>query len=139
MKLNKKLTDKLWGETGPYSQVNLIIQERILDDKTSRVFAVVEAEINPLTFEIVKQNRQARIFKNDVKIQQLLNTAEYRGPALGYIILAFEKHLTGPEIMKEAKKSVDYTRKTLIKMHKFVMDLLDVENKKNSNILTPKI
>ncbi len=133
MKLNKKSSDKLWGETGPYSQVNLIMQERILDDKVSRVFAIVEVEINPLTFEIIKQNRKADIFKNDIKIQQLLDTAEYRGIAFGYVSSAYEKQLTGPEIMKEAEKSLDYTRKTVIKMHKFVMDLLDVDNKKQKD------
>ena len=70
MKITKKQRDKLWGETGPYSQANLTIQTRILDDKISRVFLVIEADINPLTYEIVKQNRSK--FKDDIMIQQLL-------------------------------------------------------------------
>ena len=42
----------MWGEDGPYSQVRLCEEARILDDCVSRVFLVVEAEINPFTFEL---------------------------------------------------------------------------------------
>ena len=31
MQLTPKQIDELWGETGPYSQVQLIIETRILD------------------------------------------------------------------------------------------------------------
>jgi len=71
MKLTKKQKDMLWGETGPYSQANLTKQVRILDDEISRVFLVVEVEINPTTFEIVEKHRSDDEFKNDIKIQQL--------------------------------------------------------------------
>ena len=57
MKLTPKQIDGLWGETGPYSQANLIIQTRILDDRISRVFLVVEADINPLTYELIKKHQ----------------------------------------------------------------------------------
>ena len=57
MNLTPKRIDKLWGETGPYSQANLVIQTRILDNKISCVFLVVEADINPLTYELIKKHR----------------------------------------------------------------------------------
>lgn len=40
MKLTEKQREKLWGESGPYSQVNLKIENRILDDSLSRVFVM---------------------------------------------------------------------------------------------------
>ena len=87
-KLTKKQKDLLWsgGGKGPYSQANLIKQIRILDDSVSRVFLVVETEINPTTFEIVNSNRHDDEFKNDIVIQQLLDKAEYRGPQFVQLI-----------------------------------------------------
>ena len=80
-KINKKLTPKdyerMWGKNGPYSQVRLCEETRILDDSVSRVFLVVEAEINPFTFEYVQKHRQR--FANDESVLQLLDHAEYRG------------------------------------------------------------
>jgi len=126
MKLSKELKDKLWGETGPYSQAKLIIETRILDDKVSRVFAVVECEINPLTYKIIKQNRDH--FKKDQKIQQLLDHAEYRGQAFGYVSMAFEEELANDQAWKRAHMHLDYTKETIIKMHKFVMELLELKS-----------
>ena len=125
MKITKKQQDKLWGKTGPYSQANLTIQTRILDDKISRVFLVVEADINPLTYEIVKQNRSQ--FKNNIMIQQLLDHAEYRGQQFGYVVSAFEEEFTDKSVWSEAQERLEYTKDNLIKMHKFVMDLLDIK------------
>jgi len=127
MKLSKALKDKLWGEAGPYSQAKLIIETRILDDKVSRVFAVVECEINPLTYEIIKQNRDH--FKRDQKIQQLLDHSEYRGHEFGYVSMAFQEELVNDQIWKRAYVHLDYTKETIIKMHKFVMKLLDLRSK----------
>ena len=56
----------LWGETGPYSQANLRKEARILDDQVSRVFLVVEADINPTTFEIIASNEEL-ILETEVK------------------------------------------------------------------------
>ena len=74
MNLTQKQKDRLWGVNGPYSQANLIIQTRILDDKVSRIFLSVEAEINPLTFELLEKHRAQ--FIDDQKILQLLDCAE---------------------------------------------------------------
>jgi len=70
-KLSQKQLDKLWGEDGPYSEADLSIQTRILDDRVSRVFINVEVKINPFTFEFIKKHRDK--FKDNQIIQQLLD------------------------------------------------------------------
>lgn len=122
MKLNKKQRGMLWGESGPYSQANLIRQVRILDDRVSRVFLVVEVDINPTTFEMVKKYRDSKEFKNNIIIQQLLNSAEYRGPHFGYVSMAFEAEYRDEMVMWSAEAALKYSQKNIIKMHKFVMD-----------------
>ncbi|MDP2741670.1 MAG: hypothetical protein Q8O66_03235 [bacterium] len=124
---NKKLTakqkDLMWsgGGNGPYSQVNLIKQVRILNNLVSRIFLVVETEINPTTFEIIKENRNEDEFKNDIPIQQLLNHAEYRGPEFGYVVAAFEEEFIDDEVMVRAEYALKYTQESIIKMHDYVM------------------
>jgi len=122
MKLTRKQIDKLWGETGPYSQANLIVQTRILDDKISRVFLVAEADINPLTYELAQKHR-AR-FADDPKILQLLDCADYRGQEFGYVVSAFDAEYRNESVMREAQKRLKYTIETLIKMHKFIISLI---------------
>ena len=124
MKLTQRQLDKLWGEDGPYSQANIIIQTRILDDKVSRVFIEVEVEINPLTYEIIEQN--IKQFKDDMMITQLIEHADYRGPEFGYVSSAYSCEYYDESVMKEAKKRLEYAKKTIIKMHKFVMNLLEI-------------
>ncbi len=63
MHITKKQREELWGEGGPYSQANLIIEARILDDHVSRMFLVVEADINPFTYRMIKKHRVT--FKDD--------------------------------------------------------------------------
>ena len=123
-KLTKKQIDLLWssGGGGPYSQANLIKQVRILDDSVSRVFLVVETEINPTTFEIINENRNSSEFKNDIMIQQLLDKAEYRGPQFGYVVAAFEEKYASDEVMVRAEYTLKYVQECIIKMHKYVMD-----------------
>jgi hypothetical protein len=128
MNLSQKQRDELWGDDGPYSQASIIIQSRILDDKVSRVFIEVETDINPLTYKIIEQNRDR--FKDDIKIQQLLDHAEYRGPAFGYVTSAFSREYVDESVMNEAKQALEYTKETIIKMHKFVMEILDIESEK---------
>lgn len=122
MKLTKGQIDKLWGEDGPYSQVNLIFQTRILDDSVSRIFVIVEADINPFTYEFVKENRHE--FEDDQKIMQLLDSADFRGQEFGYVVCAFEEEYINEAVVGRAKKHLGYTKNTLIKMHKFVMEFI---------------
>lgn len=122
-KSNKKLTsqdyERMWGEDGPYSQVRLCEETRILDDRVSRIFLVVEAEINPFTFEYAQKHRQQ--FLNDEPILQLLDHAEDRGK-FGYVVSAGEVELQGEESKQFARRQADMTIQTLIRMHTFVME-----------------
>ena len=121
--MKKKLTQRdygqMWGEEGPYSQVRLCEETRILDDSVSRVFLVVEAEINPFTFEYIQKNRKK--FETDEEVNQLLHHAEYRGK-FGYVVSAGEVEIRDKESYDFAQKQKDMTIKTLIRMHRFVMD-----------------
>ena len=111
----------LWGKSGPYSQANLIRQVRILDDRVSRIFLVVEVDINPTTFEMVEKYRDSEEFKNNIIIQQLLDGADYRGPHFGYVSMAFEGEYTDEMVMWSAEAALKYSQENIIKMHKFVI------------------
>lgn len=132
MKTDKKLTqkdyDRMWGECGPYSQVRLCEETRILDDSVSRVFLVVEAEINPFTFEYVRKHRQQ--FAQDEAVLQLLDHAEYRGE-FGYVVSAGEAELRDEESIKFARKQADMTIQLLIRIHSFVMEKCGLNKKDN--------
>jgi hypothetical protein len=49
MELSQKQREELWGDGGPYSEIRMCVETRILDDSVSRIFVVVEANINPTT------------------------------------------------------------------------------------------
>lgn len=126
-KKQKKLSPKdflrMWGEDGPYSEVNLIEQMRILDDSISRIFFVVEAKINPFTFEFVQRHRKQ--FDGDETVLQLLDHAEYRGD-FGYMVEAVEVELQDEDSKRFARKQADITMQTVIRMHKFVINEFDL-------------
>lgn len=124
-KLTKKDFDRMWGEDGPYSQVRLCEETRILDDRVSRVFLVVEAEINPFTFECVREHRA--YFANDEPILQMLDHAEYRGK-FGYVVSAGEVELDDEESKRFARKQANMAVQTLIRMHKFVMETCGISS-----------
>ena len=117
--LTKKDFERMWGGDGPYSQVRLCEETRILDDSVSRVFLVVEAEINPFTFEYARNCREH--FADDEPVLQLLDHAEYRGK-FGYVVSAGEVELRDEESTVFARKQAEVTIETLIRMHAFVMD-----------------
>ncbi len=127
MKLTKSKIDKLWGENGPYSEVSLQIQTRILDDSVSRVFLCVRANINPLTFELVRENIDQ--FSNDALILDLINHAEYWGMHDGYVADVLIGEFSSKEAMKEAEIVRDDIEVTIIKMHNFVLEILKLEPK----------
>lgn len=122
LSLSDKQKDELWGVTGPYSEVMLAIENRILDDSISRIFINIDVHINPLTYKIIKQNRKK--FKNNLEIQSMLDYSEYRGLKFGYVSCAFHAEYRNESIMKLARKRIKEVNKTVIKMHKFVMRLL---------------
>ncbi len=121
-KLNKRELRELWGETGPYSQANLIKEVRILDDSVSRTFLTVEVDINPTTFEIVFANRDHPDFTDDRAVQQLLDSAEDRRPFNGYVSMAFTGEYVEPMIIAAAELALSRAQATVIKMHRFVME-----------------
>ena len=55
----------------------------------------------------------------------LLDHADYRGQAFGYVVSAFEAEYKNESVMREAQERLKYTIETLIKMHKFVMGLIE--------------
>ncbi|MBD3331135.1 hypothetical protein GF354_06475 [Candidatus Peregrinibacteria bacterium] len=125
MKLTQKQIDQLWGEGGPYSEVKLITETRILDDRVSRIFIVVEVNINPLTYEIISKNLKQ--FEDYPMIVQLIEHAEDRGQNFGFVSMAFSGEYRDESVMKAAEEAVGYAKKTIIKMHQFVIDLLDLK------------
>jgi hypothetical protein len=120
-KLTSKQTTLLWGDTGPYSQAKLIREVRILDDGVSREFIIVEVDINPTTFELVKRHRRDAEFRDDEAIQQLLDHASWRGPEFGYAGEAFSVEYTDESVWAAADEVLLRVQYTVIKMHKFVM------------------
>lgn len=118
-KFTRQQIKKLWGEDGPYSQVNLIIQTRILDDSVSRVFIEVTSEINPFTFEFIKKYRKK--FRNNEIVQQLLDHSENLGGIKGYLSMVFSEEFKDNSVMDEAQKAVKYIKETILIMHTFVM------------------
>ena len=125
MKLSKQQIFDLWGDTGPYSEAYIKIQTRILDDSVSRIMIEVETNINPLTFKIIKGARKA--FADDEPTLQLLDHARYMGKNLGYVVCAFSREYTNESVMEEAKMHLKYVEETIIKMHKYTMDLLNIK------------
>lgn len=130
MKLTQKQRNKLWGEDGPYSEAHLVIETRILDDSVSRIFVCVQVHINPFTYETIKQNRYK--FASDFMIQQLLDHSDFRGQSHGYVSCAFQDEYTDENVLREAQEHLDYAKRTIIKMHKFVLDLLYSDYKKKN-------
>ncbi len=128
MKLTKQQTQEIWGEDGPYSQVQMIVETRILDDSVSRVFVNVDAQINPLTYKVIKQNMDK--FKDDEVMRQLFDHAQFHGKKYGYVVSAFSEELRGPDVFERAEFAVERTKEIVIKMHKFVMELFDIKSSK---------
>lgn len=135
-KLAPKDYERMWGEDGPYSQVRLCEETRILDDSISRVFLVVEAEINPFTFECVKRHREH--FVNDEPVIQLLDHAEYRGK-FGYVVSAGEVELRGEESKRFARKQADMTIQTLIRIHTFVIEKYNLRQSGNFGVIEDEV
>jgi hypothetical protein len=122
--MQKKLTQKqltdLWGDGGPYSQVNLIEEERVLDDGVSRVFLRVEADINPTTFRIVKKNLAD--FKDDEEVQAVMAISEYTGLKDGYRCYFFNQQIVDEkEDRAFARPILNKACETVLRMHKYVI------------------
>src|SRR3990172_4163221 len=113
MQLSDSQHQKLWGDGGPYSEVNLVIQDRILDDRVSRRMVKVQVVLNPLTYEIIRKN--LKHFENDEPVLQLIGHADKRGQH-GYIASAFEAELTDPSVPQIAQEKVTFCNEVVIRL-----------------------
>ncbi len=127
MNLSQKQYDELWGDGGPYSEARMVIENRILDDSISRICISVEANINPFTYKIVKKNIEE--FDDDELISELINNAIYQGKANGYLTTSFSMKFferdKNNDIIKEAEKTLKETKEAIIRIHRYVLDLID--------------
>ncbi len=122
----------MWGEEGPYSQVRLCEETRILDDSVSRVFLVIEAEINPFTFKWAEKNRKK--FLDDEPILQLLDHAENRGKH-GYVVSAGEVELHDESSRQFARTQAEMTIQTLIRLHTCVINEFGLRTSKRLGLV----
>lgn len=121
----------LWGECGPYSQANLVLQDRVLDNFINRRFAYVELEINPYTFRLVKKHKKE--FKHNSLVDHIIKRAQYRGDERGYIAGVVIKEIISEEDMVEVTMAMEVAQKTLIEMHEFVMDKLGISKDRRTD------
>lgn len=124
---------ELWSDGGPYSQVNLKVQRRVLDDRMARTFLYVEAEINPYTFRFVKKHRAE--FKSDQVINAILDSSDFWGWQYGYVsnpfcceISGWPSSLNDALVFNEANRMLAETEQAIIRMHKFVLQHLKKQN-----------
>ncbi len=129
--LTKKNRDDMWGEDGPYSEVNLSEQTRILDNAISRIFLVIEAKINPFTFEFILKHRKK--FSDDEAIQQLLDHAEFRGID-GYVVSGGQEELIDKKSFELAFKYRAIVVENVLKMHDFVIRTFRLKSYENRSI-----
>lgn len=121
MKLSKKDIEKLWGQDGPYSEARLSIETRILDERVSRIFLIVEVSINPFTFETVRAHRKE--FSDDIFIQDFLDHAEYRGLPDGYVACAYQEEYETQKL-DEANEHLKECEHAIVRMHKYILMML---------------
>ncbi len=124
-RLTKKDRQRMWGEDTPYSQVNVREETRILGGGISRVFLVVDAEINPFTFEFVASHRKH--FKDDAGVSELLKHAEYRGEEYGYVVQAGLVPVTKRDARPFIEQQYLQMVEIVIRMHTFVIEYFNLQ------------
>ena len=103
-----------------------------MDNYSSRQFVSVYTNINPLTYEIAKQN----IKSFDDRIQELLMTAQYEWQKHWYVVYGFEEQVDYEDIkdilpvLKRAQRAKQIMTIDVINLHYFAMDLLGIKYKK---------
>ena len=121
--LTEKQRKEIWGEEGPYSEAYLTFETRIIDDEISKIILKVEVSINPLTFELINQNKD--VFLDDRRIQAILEYAEFTNDLRGYEACLFSVPYKS-DMLKIANDVLKETEEAIIKMHKFVMNYYDI-------------
>jgi hypothetical protein len=112
----------LWGDEGPYSQVQVIREIRILDDSVSRVFHYVTANINPTTFRIL-QELKGRI--QHPGILACLAEGKFVSPEDGYEWTAYGECSDSPRTANKVAKQI---AELIIRMHHMVMQELGMRS-----------
>ena len=95
-----------------------------MDDSVSSKWVEVTCHVNPLTYEIIQQNKDK--FEDDDIITRIIHSAVNRGQKHGRVACPFSSPANHPQAMKEAERMKKVTREALIRMHIFVMNLLDI-------------
>jgi hypothetical protein len=120
MPLTQKQLKQLWGEGGPYSQVNLIRQYRIIDKDPARALFIIEVEINPTTFTMIDKNRGD--FAEDHYVLYLLDSAEYIDADQGYVSYPLSKQIMEDKDEQEVEKELGYYKQAISEMHKYIIE-----------------
>ena len=121
MQLTQKQRDNLWWKDGPHSLAKLTIDTNIISDKLSRIFIIVDIDINPLTFEIISKNRT--YFKNDPVITEILNSV-HECKSSGYHWEVSRNLYESEADIQKGQCYLHQCQEAIIRMHKFVMELL---------------
>lgn len=131
--INKEQSKKLWWVDWPYSEINIVIQDRILDNYISSSRVEVTCSINPLTYEIISQNLDK--FIENPEIENIIKTSADWWQKHWYVSTPFRCPVEHPLAMKEAQRMKKVTTLAVILMHNFVIKLLGIEvwNKNNKN------
>lgn len=121
MALTQEQMGGLWGDGGPYSQVRVTREIRILDDGVSRTFYYVHASVNPTTYAVLKE-REAQI--EDEEIQAFLKEATFVSDEEGY-----EWHVYGRPALspRGANRAAAKVTEAVARMHHLVMETLQIE------------
>lgn len=120
MATTSEQTELLWGDGGPYSQVQVIREVRVLDDGLGRTFYYVKANVNPTTYATLKAIADQIA---DEEVQAFLRDATYISNDEGY-----EWHVYGQSALSSrgANRAAEKATDVVIRMHRLVMDVLQV-------------
>lgn len=124
MKLSDHQRSRLWGEDGPYSQARLVFESRIFDDQISENVLLIEVSINPFTWEIIEKADVS--FRHDTQVRELMENSYCLDEDKGYVAKICFGVFTGDEsVLRNAQKYLESIQKALIRMHEYVMEILE--------------
>jgi hypothetical protein len=117
----RELIQGLWGEGGPYSQVKVEREIRILDRNISREMYYVYANINPATINVLLRLRDKI---SNPGVLKILDEAKYRGHHDGYVFWPTDRLENN---LEEANKLGYETAKQIEQMHALVIEWLSLD------------
>jgi hypothetical protein len=133
MALTPEQKQSLWGDEGPYSQVQVIREVRILHEGLGRTFFYVKANVNPTTYHTLKA-MEAQI--EDQEVLDFLKDAAFVSDDEGY-----EWHVYGQEAMtpRGANRMADQVTDVVLRMHRLVMDRLELRPPRDQKAPAPEM